>query len=156
MKEDAYLGQNLAVLDLRDNKIGNIGCESMVQQLHQNNKLKYLDISANLLEDRALYYVAEMLKHNQSIRFLSCLGNSFTAKVLYTFAKALCHNTTSSLQVLKLGQVTCSEVEMTKFIANGLALSNLHFLYITTNQYNLPVIESVNGSTETALTVHAT
>ena len=64
LKADSYLGERLRILDLSNNKIMNIGCETIAESLKQNRTLQYLDLGYNKLEDRALYYVAEMLAHN--------------------------------------------------------------------------------------------
>ena len=153
LKADSYLGERLRILDLSNNKIMNIGCETISESLKQNRTLQYLDLGYNKLEDRALYYVAEMLAHNQSLRFLSLLGNQFTGRSLYHLAKSLCANVVSRLQILKLGTITCSETEMYKFVNNGLVLTNLHLVYIVSNQGKIPSIKELNRFVDHQLSI---
>jgi Leucine-rich repeat (LRR) protein len=56
---------NLQVLSMRNNAIGNIGCETLIGFLKKNQTLKYLDISFNQIGDRGLLAVAECLRDNQ-------------------------------------------------------------------------------------------
>jgi Ran GTPase-activating protein (RanGAP) involved in mRNA processing and transport len=130
LDREQYLGRSLRVLDLSQNKLQNIGCESLALALCHNERLLYLDVSYNELADRALYYLAEMLSHTTSLRYLAMIGNHFTSKVLFQLAMAICSNVRSQLQIMKMGLVECSEIEMTKFIQNGLVFSSLHYLHI--------------------------
>ena len=139
----------LQVLTLRNNKIGNIGAETIGSFLKTNNTLKYLDLSFNLFEDGALESISGALRINQCLRFLGILGNEFKNRGILALSNALEYKydeLNSTLMILRVGDIACDDHIFNRFILEGVvSAKELRYLYFTSKQYyNHNVIDSVN------------
>lgn len=138
---------NLQVLRMSHNNIGNIGTETLINFLQNNQTLKYLDISFNQVGDRGLLAVVECLKENQKLEVLNLLGNEFTDKSLKYLTDALNENKKTKLAILKLGNVSTDPEVFERFIMEGfLSAPVLKYLYVTTNQYSHPCVKKIQDN----------
>jgi Ran GTPase-activating protein (RanGAP) involved in mRNA processing and transport len=58
---------NLTVLNLSNNKLGDIGCKYLFKNLHENEVLKYLNLAGNEISSVGVEYMSDYLNKNDSL-----------------------------------------------------------------------------------------
>ncbi|CAF0977089.1 unnamed protein product [Rotaria sp. Silwood1] len=92
----------LEELDFHDNRISDIGVQSLTKILSSNTSIiKALGLGSNGITDKGVEYLAEMLKINRTVTWLALAGNQIGDRGVRLLANTLAHQN-STLLVLSL------------------------------------------------------
>jgi len=95
IRGNASLLRSLRHLDIRNNRIGNEGCQALATLLMDpNTRLNHLDLTDNGIDSEGVIAIANSLANNTILKKLYLANNTFDTKVAHNaFINVLCNAT---------------------------------------------------------------